>query len=431
MSTSRRRSRTTERPSAPGDGSSGRERAARAVPGLRALRRPASDSAPAFDLAYVRRTPGAGSGAVVLEIPGGPGMAMPLPYRSFRDDAAERGLDVIMVEHRGVGLSRTDIDGRDLPRAAMSVPAVVEDLVAVLDAEGVDRAIVSGASYGSYVAAAFAVTHPERTAALVLDSTLLGAGDSEDVRAASRARLWDGRDPRTAELARRIRILVERDGHDELALGEIVTTVYEFGGERLLERYLDRRVVGRTALTDAALHRLLRQETARTMPHLMEMDLVAQIAYGELDYAPEPDARIFDPAHTLAMDDAPPFTGEHYDLARELQAVDVPAVVISGDRDLRTPRPVAERAAAALPDAVLLEVPGHGHSALDTRPGLLLDVLEALSRGEHRELPARARELARRSRPVASGRVLPVLVRLLLGADRILRPVPAVPRGLR
>lgn len=49
----------------------------------------------------------------------------------------------------------------------------VADLAAVLDAEGLDRVIVTGTSYGSYIAAAFAVTHPHRLAGLVLDSATL------------------------------------------------------------------------------------------------------------------------------------------------------------------------------------------------------------------------------------------------------------------
>lgn len=406
-----------------------RERAARRAPGLRTVRRPSSDGRAPVDIAYLRPAPGAGP--VVLEIAGGPGMAVPLTYASFRRRAAAEGLDVIMVEHRGVGLSRTAADGSEISPEALSVPAVVADLAAVLDAEGVERAIVSGASYGSYVAAAFAVDHPEHTSALVLDSTLLSAQDHHEVRAWSRALLWEGRCERTERVAAKIRTLVTRDGHDPLALGAVASTLFEFGGTSLLEAFCDQLVVGRGRWTQRAVQAVLRREVEVRIPHLMEMDLVAQIAYGELNYWPEPDGHIFDPATTLALAGAPPYTGEHYDLPVQLRGVEVPAVIINGERDLRTPRPVAERAATALDDAVLLDVPEHGHSALDSRPGVLLEVIDHLARGEHHALAGRGPALAARHRPVSSGAFLPVAARVLLLADRVLAPVPRTPRGLR
>jgi pimeloyl-ACP methyl ester carboxylesterase len=48
------------------------------------------------------------------------------------------------------------------------------DALAVLDACGIDRAVVVGASMGGGVALALALTHPERVAALVLINTLAG-----------------------------------------------------------------------------------------------------------------------------------------------------------------------------------------------------------------------------------------------------------------
>ena len=54
-------------------------------------------------------------------------------YRVLRRRFAAAGVEVIMVEHRGVGLSRHDDDGVDLPPAALTVEAAVDDLAAVLD----------------------------------------------------------------------------------------------------------------------------------------------------------------------------------------------------------------------------------------------------------------------------------------------------------
>lgn len=113
---------------------------------VRALRRPAADGVPAFDLRYVRSGPRTSTPALI--IPGGPGLASVLPYRGLRRRAAAGGLDVLMVEHRGVGRSRRDEAGHVLPPAAMRITAVLDDFAAVLDAESVDRAYVVGSSYG-------------------------------------------------------------------------------------------------------------------------------------------------------------------------------------------------------------------------------------------------------------------------------------------
>ena len=52
--------------------------------------------------------------------------------------------------------------------------------------------------------------------------------------------------------------------------------------------------------------------------------------------------------------------GEH-DATRLLDEVDVPALVIAGDKDLFTPRSAAERMARRIPGAELLVVPGGTH----------------------------------------------------------------------
>ncbi|MCB4767261.1 alpha/beta hydrolase [Ancylobacter sp. Lp-2] len=53
-----------------------------------------------------------------------------------------------------------------------SLDAYVEDLAAVLDAAGVDRAVFVGAAFGSFIARRFARLHPERVEGLVLVSPL-------------------------------------------------------------------------------------------------------------------------------------------------------------------------------------------------------------------------------------------------------------------
>lgn len=69
------------------------------------------------------------------------------------------------------GLAAVDLRGRarsgELP-PPFGLDAHVRDMVAVLDALGIERAVVAGHSLGAYVATHLAVTHPDRVRRLVL-----------------------------------------------------------------------------------------------------------------------------------------------------------------------------------------------------------------------------------------------------------------------
>jgi pimeloyl-ACP methyl ester carboxylesterase len=73
------------------------------------------------------------------------------------------GHRVIAYDARGHGGS-APAPGPD----AYGYADLANDLEAVLDAAGLDRAVLAGASMGAHTAAAFALAHPERAAALVL-----------------------------------------------------------------------------------------------------------------------------------------------------------------------------------------------------------------------------------------------------------------------
>lgn len=70
---------------------------------------------------------------------------------------------VIMFDKRGVGLS----DPVALA-APLTVESWTEDLSAVLDAVGSQRAVVAASDMAGFIAVLFAATHPDRTTALVL-----------------------------------------------------------------------------------------------------------------------------------------------------------------------------------------------------------------------------------------------------------------------
>ncbi|HEY1826384.1 MAG TPA: alpha/beta fold hydrolase [Acidimicrobiales bacterium] len=71
---------------------------------------------------------------------------------------------VIRFDNRGVGQS-------DVPKESYSIADMADDAFAVLDAAGVERAHVYGASMGGGIAQEMALRHPERVASLVLGCT--------------------------------------------------------------------------------------------------------------------------------------------------------------------------------------------------------------------------------------------------------------------
>lgn len=371
-----------------------------ALPGVRPVRRPVhSDSAEEFDLFYVRT--GRKSSHPLVFIPGGPGAASVALYRGFRRRAAALRLDVIMVEHRGVGLSRHDDSGADLPPEALTVDQVVDDVAAVLDDAGVEKGVIYGTSYGSYIAAGFGVRHPTRVHAMVLDSPLLSADDIDAVRQATRQLLWTGDDPETAYLAPKVRQLVDDDVLTPAAT-QLAMAVYGFAGPTLLARQLDLLLSGRRWLW-SAMALATRFVLERKAPYRHEPDLVNRIGYRELNYAADPDGGPLDPAaaYREAASEAMHFDAEPYDLAAEMPRFGWPTVVISGGRDLITPPTVARRIASLIPNAVLVELPTAGHSIVDLRERAALDIVEAVYAGATDNLPGRSAELD--SRPAGRG----------------------------
>ena len=370
------------------------------------LRRPAVGGAPPFELSYVRTGPRTATPALI--IPGGPGLASVLPYRGLRRRAAAGGLDVLMVEHRGIGRSRHDL--AVLPADAMRITAVLDDLAAVLDAEGVDRAFVVGSSYGSYLASSFGARHPDRVAGMLLDSALQSTEDLALERARLRGLFWDADD----DLSRGVRRLVA-DGIDE----RVVRAAYELAGPELVRPLVRHR-------PGLAWHALAayasRDGSVARIPGIYEFDVVGTIAFRELHYGAPPDGLPLDPALTYAplAERYPAFDGEPNDLTAAVAGFRWPMVLLSGDRDLRTPPEIAERVARTAPDATLVRL-RNGHSALDTQPMALLNATRRLVRGQHHRLPAEEPALDRLRRTGVSAR-FPPLLQALAHADTVVRP---------
>lgn len=361
-----------------------------ALPGVASIRRPVTPgSDERFDLHYVRTGPVGGTPSVV--IPGGPGMGSIAPYQGFRKRAAEMGLDVIMVEHRGVGMSRRDDSGADLPSEALTITAVVDDIAAVLDDAGVDTAVVYGASYGSYLAAGMGVRHRDRVHAMVLDSPLLNHNDFDIVRHACRELLWHG----DSALAAKVRALTEAGafGSEDLT---IAAGIYGLGGAELLERHLDLLLDGRHLLWSAMRFVTVNVARRKVLFH-NESDLVGPIGFRELNFAGTPDGLPLDTTVTWsgAPGAAVAFLAEPFDLVAEMPGFRWPTVVVSGGRDLITPTAVARRIVELVPASTMVSLPNAAHSILDSQDGAALQILAAVAGGREESLPAQANALDR------------------------------------
>lgn len=324
-------------------------------------------------LTYVRS--GTRSASPVLVIPGGPGLGSVLPYQRFRAVAAKQGIDVLMVEHRGVGMSRKTDDGADLRPTDITVLDVLADLVAVLDAEGIERITVYGSSYGSYLAAAFGASCPERVNGMILDSPMLDAHSKNHTAQALNDLYWHGTHE-TADHAARLRALTQHGTVSVAEAGFPIQLLHESGGPGLVASMLDLLEHGKGARVWSWLQGLGSSDVMRSRPFLMEFDLVARCAFAELGYGLPHDPDIgplsSDTSYVGLADQFPLFESESVDVRAALADFDWPLLVLSGDRDIRTPRFVADHVTAMAPHAVLVPIEQHGHSALDTAQPLAL-----------------------------------------------------------
>ena len=109
-----------------------------------------------------------GSGPPLLLIMG-LGYSLDMWYR-LRPKLAPR-YRVIAFDNRGVGRS-------DVPEPPYTIPDMARDAATVLDAAGVERSHVIGASMGGVIAQELTLSHPDRVVSLVLGCTACGGPDA-------------------------------------------------------------------------------------------------------------------------------------------------------------------------------------------------------------------------------------------------------------
>jgi pimeloyl-ACP methyl ester carboxylesterase len=203
---------------------------------------------------------------------------------------------------------------------ALRVEDHVRDAEVIMEAEGVERAAIFGWSMGVQVALELFRVAPERVAALVLLNGVAGRPYESvaDLRALQHVL------PRGIRGLRMVAPLVEAVTRKVVEWPEVATWLKRVG------------------LASAALDEELFHELSGSFRDL-DMDVYM---------------------HTLEL------LGEH-DAFDVLPDIDVPTLVIAGDRDLMTPRRVAERMVRLIPAAELMLVPGGTHYVAVEYPELV------------------------------------------------------------
>jgi pimeloyl-ACP methyl ester carboxylesterase len=128
------------------------------------------------DIAY--QVTGAAGGLDVVFVPGWVShleVMWELPeFARFLDRLAAMGR-LILFDKRGTGLS-------DRVAGTPPLEQRTEDIAAVMDAAGSERAAIAAWGEGAAIAAMFAATHPQRVAALVLGSLAVKVTEGPQLR---------------------------------------------------------------------------------------------------------------------------------------------------------------------------------------------------------------------------------------------------------
>jgi pimeloyl-ACP methyl ester carboxylesterase len=244
-------------------------------------------------------------GLPVIQLHGTPGGRLAVTAEDER--AIRQGLRVITPERPGYGASD--------PRPGRAVVDVVDDVVAVMDACQVDRAVVIGGSGGGPHALAVGAVAPERVLAV---GVLVGATpslrpDEVELLVGLNRQVYDHRtDPAALrQLLEPAREAILRDG-----LASVVTDASEADREKIIAR--------------AA-------ETDRTIRSALEQGVEGMV------------------------DDYVALWGVPWGF--DLSSVAVPVVWAHGLQDHFVPHPAASRTAAALPDCRFTTWSDAGHVA--------------------------------------------------------------------
>ncbi len=223
---------------------------------------------------------------------------------------------VVVWDYQGHGASGPPPDPREL-----SIPSLAEDMVRVMDACGVERGVLLGHSLGCQVILELWHRHPDRVAGLI---PILGSfGRPADTLL----------DPRVGRLLFRLVYLLGTQAPDLVQL-----------------------------ILRTTLHRPLTWQLIR-LSGLVHPDMCRQSDIEPyLDHLARQDMEVF--AEMLRA-------AQEHDASTYLNQIDVPTLVMAGERDLFTPRHLSVEMASRINDTELMEIPRGSHAALVEQPELI------------------------------------------------------------
>jgi pimeloyl-ACP methyl ester carboxylesterase len=306
-----------------------------------------------------------------------------------------------------------------LSRAFYTTPDSVADIEAIRRAGGYEKLVLYGTSYGTKVAEQYAADHPDHVEALVLDSVVPPNGPDPLNRATFAAvprilrQLCAYREcaritpEPVADLARLVRRMGHRpvvgrviDDHGRahpvpVASDDLLGILLEGDFNPLLRAEFVPAVRGAANGDPAALARLLVHAESGSEGGEAGVDAPLYLATTceeeafPWNRAAAPQARLtqataqieaqpasvfapFTRTNALALSEIRPCS--FWPFATPAPPVDdaplpnVPALILSGAADLRTPTSGAQEVAARIPDAHLLTVPYGGHSVITDEP---------------------------------------------------------------
>lgn len=232
-----------------------------------------------------------------------------------------RGYHVVAFDRPGFGLTARPLPGEWTGRSPYSTEAQVDLTVALMDALGVERAVLVGNSAGGTIALLVALAYPARVRGLVLvDAAIYTRGG---------APAWLRPILAMPQMRR---------------LGPLLLRAFPKQGEDLI--------------------RLAWHDPSKVTPEVLE------------GYRKPLQAAYWDRAlYELTVATAVP------DLAPRLPEVRVPTLVVTGDDDRIVPTEESLRLAAELPNARLVVIPACGHLPQEECPGPFLKAVKAFLEG--------------------------------------------------
>ncbi len=289
---------------------------------------------------------GHADGKPALVLHGGPGQgSSPNMARAF-DPKRYR---VVLHDQRGCGRSTPHASDPTTSMALNTTEHLISDVEALRIHLGIERWLVTGGSWGSALALAYAERHPERVTAIVLTSVTTFRRRESDWLYREVARFfpdaWEAFRNHVAEAAR---------------------------DEDVIAAYAERMEHPETEVRLAAARAWCAWEDA-----VLSLESNARRSFADL---PERDSLAFVRicTHYLRHD---AWLDEGALIRRAHKLAGIPGVLIHGRRDMACPFETAWELARAWPGAELVALPDAGHLRAESKRLALLQALDAFALG--------------------------------------------------